>query len=73
MTMLVTIYNTLTPTPLNVEPLNFVLPKLGVFGFLVSMKKASMGLFWAELLFYKQTTMTNESFNLLNWWVEHEQ
>jgi hypothetical protein len=49
------------------------LPKLGVFGFLVSMKKASMGLFWAELLFYKQTTMTNESFNLLNWWVEHEQ
>lgn len=71
--MLLTIYNRLTPTPLNVEPLNLVLPKLGVLGFFVSMKEAGMGLFWVELLFYKQTTMTNEIFNLLNWWVEHEQ
>ncbi len=43
--MLLTTYNRLTPTPLNVEPLNFVLPKLGVFGFFVSTKEASMSLF----------------------------
>jgi hypothetical protein len=43
--MLLTIYNRLTPTPLNVEPLNLVLPKLGVLGFFVSMKEAGMGLF----------------------------
>jgi hypothetical protein len=73
MTMLLTIHNRLTPTPFIVEPLNLVLHKLGVFGVFVSTKEASMGLFWVELLFYKQTTMTNEIFNLLNWWVEHEQ
>jgi hypothetical protein len=46
------------------------LPKLGVFGALIWIKEVPMELFKIELLFYKQIAMPNETFNLLNWWVE---
>lgn len=70
--ILLTIYNKLTSTPFIVEPLH-VLPKLGVFGSLTSRKKATMGLLKDESSLYRQITMPSETFNLLNWWAEHEQ
>jgi hypothetical protein len=46
---------------------DIVLPKLGVFGYLISIEEATMGLFKIELSFYRWTTMTNvKDFNLLN-------
>lgn len=47
--ILLTIYNKLTSTPFIVEPLH-VLPKLGVFGFLPSRKKVTMGHHYIEKL-----------------------
>ncbi len=70
--ILLTIYNKLTSTPLIVEPLH-VLPKLGIFGSLTSRKKTTMGLLQNESSLYREITMPSETFSLLNWWVEHKQ
>ncbi len=40
--LLVIIYNRLTPTPYNVEPLDLVFLELGVFSSLTSMKEVAM-------------------------------
>jgi hypothetical protein len=40
--LLVIIYNRLTPTPYNVEPLDVVFLELGVFSSLTSMKEVAM-------------------------------
>jgi hypothetical protein len=70
--ILLIIYNKMTPTLFIVEPLH-VLPKLDVFGSLTSRKKTTMGLFFNESSLYRQIKMPSETFSLLNWWVEHEQ
>ncbi len=70
MPLLSIVYNGFTPTLFVAKPLDVGLPKLGVFGALIWIKEVPMELFKIELLFYKQIAMPNETFNLLNWWVE---
>lgn len=69
--LILIVYNSLTPTPFVVEPLDDGLPKLGIFGTLTSIEEVIMELLRIELSFYRWT-MSNRVFNPFNWWTKHE-
>ncbi len=70
--LLLIVYNSLTPTPFVVEPLDAGLPKLAIFWTLASIEEVTMGLLEIELSFYRWITMPNEVFHPFNWWTKHE-
>ncbi len=70
--MLLTVYNNLTLTFVNVEPTWSITFELGVFRTLASIEEATLGLFKVKMSFFKKTTMPTVAFNPFTWWVEHE-
>ncbi len=74
MPLLLIIYNKLTWTFFNVEPLDVVLLELGVFSYLtwIKPKRSCHDMFRTKLLLYKQILMPSVDFIPLNWWAKHE-
>jgi hypothetical protein len=70
--LLLTAYNDLTLTFVNVEPTWSIAFELGVFGTLASIEEPTLGLFEVEMSFFKKTIMPTIAFNPFTWWVEHE-
>jgi hypothetical protein len=73
MLLLLTVYDNLTSAFANVELVRSVTFELNVFGALISIKKATLGLIKFELSFFKRTTMLVATFIPFTWWAKHEQ
>jgi len=72
MLMMLIIYNNLTPTSINVEPIGSITLEFDVFGTLTSPKEAVLGLFKTELSLFKKTTMLAITFSPFTWWAKYE-
>ncbi len=73
MLLLLIVYNNLILTFVNVEPTRFVTLELGVFGALVSIEEVALGLFKANLSFFRRTAMPTTTFNPFTPWAKHDQ
>jgi len=70
--LLLTVYNELTLTFVNVEPTWSIALELGVFGTLAFIEETTLGLFKVEMSFFKKTMMPTIAFNPFTWWAKHE-
>jgi hypothetical protein len=67
--LLLTIYNNLTLTYVDVEPGWSITLELCVFEALASIEDATLGLFKVEMSFFKKTTVLTIAFSPFTWWV----
>jgi hypothetical protein len=73
MLLLLTIYNNLILTFVDVEHIGSFTLKLNVFGALTSTKEVALGLLRTRLLIFRGIAVFATTFSPFAWWVEHEQ
>jgi hypothetical protein len=73
MLLLFIVYYNLTLTFANVELVRYVTLELSVFGALISIEWATLGLIKVELSLFKKTIMLVVTFIPFTWWADDEQ